>query len=99
ALPPREELLAANWLQYASNAHAEYMTTAMYEQALADGVAYVGTPAQVAEEIAAVWGPAGIDELSIIAHFGGLEQWQVLKTQELFARVVVPLLARCGLGT
>src|SRR5581483_12505800 len=38
ALPPREELLAANWLQYASTAHADYMNSATYEQALADGV-------------------------------------------------------------
>jgi alkanesulfonate monooxygenase SsuD/methylene tetrahydromethanopterin reductase-like flavin-dependent oxidoreductase (luciferase family) len=98
ALPPRDELLAANWLQYASNAHAEYMTTTTYEQAIADGVAYVGTPKQVAAQIAAAWGALAIDELGIIAHFGGLAHWQVLRTQELFAQEVVPLLARRGLA-
>ena len=40
-------------------------------------------------------GPAPeVPELSVLAHFGGLEYWQVLKTQELFAREVAPLLAR-----
>ena len=55
------------------------------------------TPAQVAERIATAWGPHGINELCILAHFGGLAHWQVLKTQELFAREVAPLLAVRGL--
>ena len=29
-------------------------------------------------------------ELAIVTNFGGLEHWKVLKTQELFARQVMP---------
>jgi alkanesulfonate monooxygenase SsuD/methylene tetrahydromethanopterin reductase-like flavin-dependent oxidoreductase (luciferase family) len=96
-LPPREELLAAGWAQYTDHTHRDYMMSATFEQAVADGVAYVGTPAQVAERIATAWGPHGINELCALAHFGGLAHWQVLKTQELFIREVAPLLAARGL--
>jgi alkanesulfonate monooxygenase SsuD/methylene tetrahydromethanopterin reductase-like flavin-dependent oxidoreductase (luciferase family) len=95
-MPPKDELVAANLPFYANGANAPYMTTVTFEQALADGFAYVGTPEQVADQIASLWGPLHVDELSVLAHFGGLEQWQVLKTQELFAREVVPLLKRRG---
>ena len=37
---------------------------------------------------ACVWVP--ITELAIVSNFGGLEHWKVLKTQELFAREVMP---------
>jgi len=33
---------------------------------------------------------APINELAIVSNFGGLEHWKVLKTQELFARHVMP---------
>jgi alkanesulfonate monooxygenase SsuD/methylene tetrahydromethanopterin reductase-like flavin-dependent oxidoreductase (luciferase family) len=92
-LPPRDELLVINWTQYTDHTHRDYMMTASFEQALADDVAYVGTPAQVAERLAVTWGPHGFDELCLMAHFGGLEHWQVLKTQELFMREVAPRLA------
>jgi hypothetical protein len=32
----------------------------------------------------------GIGELAIVSNFGGLENWKSLKTQELFARRVIP---------
>ena len=35
-------------------------------------------------------GPAPVSELAIVANFGGLEHWKVIKTQELFARHVMP---------
>ncbi len=33
---------------------------------------------------------APITELAIVSNFGGLEHWKVIKTQELFARHVMP---------
>ena len=95
--PSKEELLAVGWTHYANDAYWEHLRTVTYEKAVAEGLAYVGTPEQVAEQIATAWGPLQADELMVIAHFGGLEAWQVLKTQELFAREVIPLLRQRGL--
>ena len=32
----------------------------------------------------------GIGELAIVANFGGLEHWKSIKTQDLFAKHVMP---------
>jgi hypothetical protein len=32
----------------------------------------------------------GIGELAVVANFGGLEHWQSIKTQQLFAEQVMP---------
>lgn len=63
-----------------------------YEQLVELGIVFVGTPAQVGERLAALWHEFGFHELLIISHFGGLQRWQALKNQELFARDIMPLM-------
>ena len=38
----------------------------------------------------------GLNEMVIISNFGGIESWKAIKTQELFAKYVMPALRELG---
>jgi alkanesulfonate monooxygenase SsuD/methylene tetrahydromethanopterin reductase-like flavin-dependent oxidoreductase (luciferase family) len=88
-LPPREELIAKGYGFYASGA-LESLTKLTYQDVLGQEIAFVGTPEQVIGQIRRLQEQAPITELAIVSNFGGLEHWKVIKTQELFARHVMP---------
>jgi alkanesulfonate monooxygenase SsuD/methylene tetrahydromethanopterin reductase-like flavin-dependent oxidoreductase (luciferase family) len=88
-LPPREELIAKGYGFYASGA-LEALTRLTYQDILEQEIAFVGTPEQVIGQIRRLREQAPIAELAIVTNFGGLENWKVIKTQELFARHVMP---------
>lgn len=88
-LPPKEELNAKGYGFYASGA-LESLTKLTYEQIVEQEIGFVGTPAQVAVQIRKLQAQVPIAELAIVSNFGGLEHWKVLKTQERFAREVMP---------
>jgi alkanesulfonate monooxygenase SsuD/methylene tetrahydromethanopterin reductase-like flavin-dependent oxidoreductase (luciferase family) len=88
-LPPREELTAKGYGFYASGA-LESLTKLTYKDIVEQEIAFVGTPEQVARQVGKLREQAPIAELAIVSNFGGLEHWKVLKTQELFARHVIP---------
>ncbi len=88
-LPPRDELIAKGYAFYASGA-LESLTRLTYEEVLAQEIGFVGTPDQVIAQIRRLREKAPITELAIVSNFGGLEHWKVIKTQELFARHVMP---------
>jgi alkanesulfonate monooxygenase SsuD/methylene tetrahydromethanopterin reductase-like flavin-dependent oxidoreductase (luciferase family) len=78
-LPPKEELQAKGYGFYASGA-LESLTKLTYEQVLEQ---VIGQIRKLREQVP-------LAELAIVTNFGGLEHWKVLKTQELFARQVMP---------
>jgi alkanesulfonate monooxygenase SsuD/methylene tetrahydromethanopterin reductase-like flavin-dependent oxidoreductase (luciferase family) len=88
-LPPKEELLAKGYGFYASGA-LESLTRLTYRDILDQEIGFIGTPEQVIGQIGRLREQAPITELAIVSNFGGLEHWKVLKTQELFARHVMP---------
>jgi alkanesulfonate monooxygenase SsuD/methylene tetrahydromethanopterin reductase-like flavin-dependent oxidoreductase (luciferase family) len=88
-LPPKEELQAKGYGFYASGA-LESLTKLTYEQVLEQEIGFVGTPEQVIGQIRKLREQVPLAELAIVTNFGGLEHWKVLKTQELFAREVMP---------
>jgi len=90
-LPSKEELNAKGYGFYASGA-LEGLTRLSYEDIVDQEIAFVGTPEQVTGQIRRLREQAPVTELAIVANFGGLEHWKVLKTQELFARQVMPAL-------
>lgn len=53
-------------------------------------IAFIGTPEKVIGQVRALQQKGGIGELAIVSNFGGLEHWKSIKTQELFARRVMP---------
>jgi alkanesulfonate monooxygenase SsuD/methylene tetrahydromethanopterin reductase-like flavin-dependent oxidoreductase (luciferase family) len=88
-LPPREELLAKGYGFYASGA-LESLTQLSYQDILEQEIGFIGTPEQVVRQVRHLREQAPVNELAIVANFGGLEHWKVIKTQELFARHVLP---------
>ena len=88
-LPPKEELLAKGYGFYASGA-LESLTKLSYDDILEKEIGFVGTPEQVIAQIRRLREQAPVTELAIVSNFGGLEHWKVIKTQELFARHVMP---------
>ena len=56
------------------------------------GIVFVGTPERVGKQLLDLWKEVHFHELLIISHYGGMERWQALKTQELFARHIMPRL-------
>jgi alkanesulfonate monooxygenase SsuD/methylene tetrahydromethanopterin reductase-like flavin-dependent oxidoreductase (luciferase family) len=88
-LPSKEELNAKGYAFYASGA-LEGLAKLSYEDVLAQEIGFIGTPQQVIGQIRKLREQAPITELAIVSNFGGLEHWKVIKTQELFAKQVMP---------
>jgi alkanesulfonate monooxygenase SsuD/methylene tetrahydromethanopterin reductase-like flavin-dependent oxidoreductase (luciferase family) len=88
-LPPKEELHAKGYGFYASGA-LESLTKLSYRDIVEQEIGFIGTPDEVIRQIRRLRDQAPVTELAIVANFGGLEHWKVLKTQELFARHVMP---------
>ncbi len=88
-LPPREELIAKGYAFYASGA-LESLTKLTYRDIVEQEIGFIGTPEQVVGQIRRLREQVPVSELAIVSNFGGLEHWKVLKTQELFARHVMP---------
>lgn len=85
----KAELRAKGYGFYASGA-LESLTQLTYEQIVEQEIAFIGTPEKVIAQIRGVQAKGGIGELAIVSNFGGLEHWKSIKTQELFARQVMP---------
>jgi alkanesulfonate monooxygenase SsuD/methylene tetrahydromethanopterin reductase-like flavin-dependent oxidoreductase (luciferase family) len=88
-LPAKGELMAKGYGFYASGA-LESLTRLSYRDILEQEIGFIGSPEQVIGQIRRLSSQAPIAELAIITNFGGLEHSKVLKTQELFARQVMP---------
>jgi alkanesulfonate monooxygenase SsuD/methylene tetrahydromethanopterin reductase-like flavin-dependent oxidoreductase (luciferase family) len=89
-LPPKEELVAKGYGFYASGA-LESLTKLTYQDIVEQEIGFIGTPEQVVGQIRRLREQVPLTELAIVSNFGGLEHWKVIKTQELFARHVMPV--------
>jgi alkanesulfonate monooxygenase SsuD/methylene tetrahydromethanopterin reductase-like flavin-dependent oxidoreductase (luciferase family) len=56
------------------------------------GIVFVGTPQKVGQQLLDLWKEFQFNELIIMSHYGGTQRWQALKTQQLFARHIMPML-------
>jgi alkanesulfonate monooxygenase SsuD/methylene tetrahydromethanopterin reductase-like flavin-dependent oxidoreductase (luciferase family) len=88
-LPPKEELIAKGYGFYASGA-LESLTRLSYRDIVDQEIGFVGTPDQVIGQIRRLRELTPVTELAVVANFGGIQHWQAIKTQELFARHVMP---------
>ena len=85
----KAELRAKGYGFYASGA-LESLTKLTYEQIVDQEIGFIGTPEKVIAQVRALQQKGGIGELAIVANFGGLDHWQSIKTQQLFAKHVIP---------
>ena len=89
-LPPKEELEASGYGFYASGA-LEGLAQMGWDEITGQDVVWIGTPQQVVEKIEALQEACpGLAEVAITVNAGGAEHWKAIKTQELFARHVIP---------
>ena len=96
-LPPKEELIAKGYGFYASGA-LEGLTKLTYDDIVEQEIGFIGSPQKVIDQIGRLQEKGGIGELTILANFGGIENWKAIKTQELFAEHVMPAF-RGGIST
>jgi alkanesulfonate monooxygenase SsuD/methylene tetrahydromethanopterin reductase-like flavin-dependent oxidoreductase (luciferase family) len=83
------ELVQKGYGFYASGA-LESLTKLTYEQIVEQEIGFIGTPEKVIAQVNNLQNKGGIGELAIVSNFGGLEHWKSIKTQDLFARHVMP---------
>ncbi len=88
--PMKAELRAKGYGFYASGA-LESLTKLTYEQILEQEIGFIGTPDKVIRQVRALTEKGGIGELAIVSNFGGLEHWKSIKTQQMFAKHVMPV--------
>jgi len=85
-----EELAQAGYGFYSSGI-MEQLAATPYEEMIAEDIVWVGTPEDVVERIEQTRELcAGLTEIAITVNPGGLEHWKAIKTQELFADLVIP---------
>lgn len=63
-----------------------------YRELIEAGIVYVGTPQKVGQQLLDLWQEFRFNELIIMSHYGGTELWKAMKTQELFAKQIMPRL-------
>jgi hypothetical protein len=87
----KAELRAKGYGFYASGA-MESLCKLTYDEIVEQEIGFIGTPAKVIRQIENlhVTEPA-ISELAIVSNFGGLDHWKSIKTQEFFAKEVMPV--------
>lgn len=83
------ELVQKGYGFYASGA-LESLTKLSYDEIVEQEIGFIGTPEKVITQIKNLQTKGGIGELAIVSNFGGLEHWKSIKTQDLFARCVMP---------
>jgi alkanesulfonate monooxygenase SsuD/methylene tetrahydromethanopterin reductase-like flavin-dependent oxidoreductase (luciferase family) len=93
----KQRLIDAGYAFYAADdfANTEFLT---FEQLVELGIVFVGTPEKVGRQLLELYDEFRFEELLIVSHYGGMQGWQALKTQELFARDIMPMLRDASLG-
>jgi alkanesulfonate monooxygenase SsuD/methylene tetrahydromethanopterin reductase-like flavin-dependent oxidoreductase (luciferase family) len=87
----KNRLLESNYAFYAGEI-MELLPRLSYEEIVTQEYAFVGTAERVLEQCIALKQAIDVDEILIIPHYGDIEIWRALRTQELFAREVIPKL-------
>jgi alkanesulfonate monooxygenase SsuD/methylene tetrahydromethanopterin reductase-like flavin-dependent oxidoreductase (luciferase family) len=89
-----DELAKAGYGFYASGI-MEQLAATPYEEMISGDVVWVGTPEDVIERIEEMRQVCtGLSEIAITVNPGGFEHWKAIKTQELFADLVMPRFRR-----
>jgi len=87
----KQRLIDAGYGFYAADDFAN-TGNLTFEELIEYGIVFVGTPEKVGRQLLELWDEFRFEELLIVSHYGGTERWQALKTQQLFARDIMPML-------
>lgn len=89
----KSELRAKGYGFYASGA-LESLTKLTYEQIVEQEIGFIGTPEKVLHQVENLQKKGGIGELAIVSNFGGIDHWKSIKTQQMFAKHIIPAFRR-----
>jgi alkanesulfonate monooxygenase SsuD/methylene tetrahydromethanopterin reductase-like flavin-dependent oxidoreductase (luciferase family) len=89
----KAELRAKGYGFYASGA-LESLTKLTYEQIVEQEIGFIGTPEKVLHQVENLQKKGGIGELAIVSNFGGIDHWKSIKTQQMFAKHIIPAFRR-----
>jgi alkanesulfonate monooxygenase SsuD/methylene tetrahydromethanopterin reductase-like flavin-dependent oxidoreductase (luciferase family) len=89
----KAELRAKGYGFYASGA-LESLTKLTYEQIVEQEIGFIGTPDKVLRQVENLQKKGGIGELAIVSNFGGIDHWKSIKTQQMFAKHIIPAFRR-----
>jgi alkanesulfonate monooxygenase SsuD/methylene tetrahydromethanopterin reductase-like flavin-dependent oxidoreductase (luciferase family) len=90
APPPAEDLQRAGYGFYAAGI-LEQLAQTPYQEMIDGDIVWVGTPEDVIRRIEeTIEVCEGLGEIAITANPGGVEHWKAIKSQELFAKHVIP---------
>jgi len=87
----RRRLVEAGYAFYAGSDFTA-LGALSYRELIEAGIVFVGTPDKVGEQLADLWREFRFQELIVMSHYGGIERWKAMRTQELFARHIMPRL-------
>jgi alkanesulfonate monooxygenase SsuD/methylene tetrahydromethanopterin reductase-like flavin-dependent oxidoreductase (luciferase family) len=87
----KQKLIEARYEFYAADDFPNTRNLS-YEQLLEYEIVYAGAPDKVADQLVDLLDRFRFDEFLLISDFGGTRRWQSMKTQELFAKRVMPKL-------
>ena len=87
----KQRLRDAGYAFYAADDFPN-LRTLSYEALIEAGIVFVGSPDTVGKQLLALWKEFRFDELIVISHYGGIAKDRALKTQDLFAKKVMPVL-------
>jgi alkanesulfonate monooxygenase SsuD/methylene tetrahydromethanopterin reductase-like flavin-dependent oxidoreductase (luciferase family) len=87
----KQRLVEAGYAAYATDDFPK-LRNLSYSQLRELGIALVGTPEIVGKQLLDLWKEFHFHELIIMSHYGGSTRWQAMKTQELFAKHIMPVL-------
>ena len=89
----KAELRAKSYGFYANGA-LESLTKLTYEQIVEQEIGFIGTPEKVLHQVENLQKKGGIGELAIVSNFGGIDHWKSIKTQQMFAKHIIPAFRR-----
>lgn len=87
----KQRLVNAGYAFYAADDFPN-LRNLSYKELLEQGIVLVGTPEKVGKQLLDLWKEFRFHELIIMSHYGGTTRWQAMKTQELFAKQIMPML-------
>lgn len=85
----QQPLIDAGYGFYAGDL-LQQMKKLSYDDLIDQDMVYVGTPAQVIRKLQDLHGKIAFDEFDILSHYGDIDLHRAYRTQELFAKQVMP---------
>ena len=91
ATAEKQRLIDAGYAFYAADDFPN-LRNLSYQELIDAGIVCVGSPDSVGKQLLALWQEFRFDEMIVISHYGGIDKDRALRTQDLFAKKVMPMM-------